>query len=178
MGDVGRVGDRGVGGAGYRRPPRVGYCGVLGNILKMFCIYTVYIYRYMNCKINNRRGTTPRHPTLGARSPTPAAGCCGVPHAKRISALLLGYPTPPTFTRPGNTRRALVDPWGTTPRHPTDCRLTGHYPTAPGKAGGRAGGLAGWQLGPRGREPPVGAGDRAGQKRRGRISFLFFIAML
>jgi hypothetical protein len=130
----------------------------------------------MNCKINNRRGTTPRHPTLGARNPTSAAGCCGVPHAKRMNALLLGYPTLPTLPTPGSTKRAPFDPWGTTPRHPTGCRLTGCYPTPPSEAGWRAGGLAGWRIGAAWRagglgrvaeSPPVGAGDRAGQKRRG-----------
>jgi hypothetical protein len=72
----------------------------------------------------------------------------------------------------------------------------GHYPTPPhglpvdgvlphatqrgGLAGWRAGGLAGWRIGAAWRagglgrvaeSPPVGAGDRAGQKRRGRTNF-------
>ena len=72
----------------------------------------------MNCKINNRRGTTPQHPTLGARSPTSAAGQCGVPHAKRMSALLSGYPTPPTIQK---GMRHLV----------SALRSVGCYPTPP-----------------------------------------------
>ena len=72
----------------------------------------------MNCKINNRRGTTPRHPTLGARNPTPAAGQCGVPHAKRKTNQALGYPTLPTFRM---TRCYQANA----------LRSVGHYPTPP-----------------------------------------------
>ena len=82
-----------------------------------------------------------------ADSPAPTAGCCGAPHAKRMSALLLGCPTLPTLPTPSSTKRAPFDPWGTTPRHPTGCRLTGCYPTPPSEAGWRAGGLAGWRAG-------------------------------
>ena len=46
------------------------------------------------------------------------------------------------------------------------------------RPGDQAGRRAGGRIGVAWREPPVRAGDRAGQKRRGRISFLFFIAML